>query len=58
MLEGRKTIELREETVFKLKRHHARYYQDLTYDDIISRLLEFYESREPVIRQYMDIGLV
>jgi len=51
---SRHTIELKEETILKLKRHHMKFYGDYdTYDDIIIRLLEFYESKQPVIRQYM-----
>jgi len=51
---GKHTIELKEETIYKLKRHHMKFYGDYdTYDDIIIRLLEFYESKQPLQRQYM-----
>jgi len=49
-------IELKDETIIKLKKHHSLYYGDyVTYDDILIRLLEFYESKQLVLRQYMGI---
>jgi len=52
------TIELRPETIQKLKFHHNRYYKDSdTYDNLVVKLLEFYEkSNKPYLR-YMNMDI-